>query len=71
MSDCSTRAYGVPSCERGVLYEIKRPSLKKLGEVHGEPPWTLEMPWPDALPAEAADYVGTVIVGGKKFEEVK
>lgn len=71
MSDCSTNAFAVPSCERGILHDPGRPSLKKLEELHGEPPWTLTLPWPDALPPEAVEFVGTVVVGGKRFEEVR
>lgn len=68
MSDCSTHAFDVPTCERGILHEPERPTLKRLAKVHGEPPWTLTMPYPDILPQEALEFIGTVNVGGVAFK---
>lgn len=71
MSNRSAGSFEVPVCERGKLKQPKNPSLKELAEMHGEPPWTLTLPWPEALPSEAVDFIGTLVIGGKRFEEVK
>lgn len=69
MSDCSTHAFDVPMCERGRIDQPRKPSLKELHQMHGEPPWTLTLPWPEALPIEAVEFLGTVVIGGKRFVE--
>ena len=69
MSDCSTNAFAVPMRKVGDKYEPEKPTLKKLGQLNGEPPWTLSLPFPEALPIEALDFIGVVEVGGKRFYE--
>lgn len=47
------------------------PTLKRLAELNGEPPWELEIPVPDMLPPEGVDFIGAVVMGGARFERVE
>lgn len=47
--------------------QYDRPTLKKLGTLYGEPPWTLEVPVPGALPDAALEHIGAIEMGGMRF----
>ena len=53
--------------ERGILRVPGRASLRRLVDANGEPPWTIEVPFPDILPKGALGNIGTVIIGGAVF----
>ena len=63
MSDCTKAGR--------VSYDIARPSLKKLYDLHGEPPWELHVPDGGVLPDEAVPFVGTLVWRGVRFERVR
>lgn len=59
---------GMPMAERGILREPGRASLRRLVEMHGEPPWTLHA---DCMIApELMALVGFVEMGGELFVRV-
>ena len=66
MSDYSTRAFSVP-----VVHEPNRPSLKKMTETLGNPPWTVEVDDYSALPDECTGLVGTIVWRGVRFKRVR
>lgn len=45
----------------------EKPTLKRLAELNGEPPWTLDIPYPDILPEEAIGLIGSVRMNGVVF----
>lgn len=51
----------------GILSVPEKPTLKRLAELNGEPPWTLEVPVPDMLPDGAIDLIGAIRMGGAVF----
>jgi len=52
---------------KGVLRVPETPSMGRLYRLYGEPPWTMEVPYPDILPKEALGNIGTVIIEGAVF----
>lgn len=67
MSDCSTNSFKVPTCKPGARLEVEKPSLKKLAQLNGNPPWTLTVPYPEILPDEALDFIGCLEMNGVCF----
>jgi len=50
------------------LKEPERPTLRKLREKNGDPPWALEVPDYGLIPPECSDLVGTLVWRGIKFD---
>ena len=57
MSDCTNGGRNIP----------EKPTLRRLIDVHGEPPWVYSMPWPESLPPEAAELIVAVELGDVRF----
>jgi len=63
MSDCSTHAFDVPLCERGIVHHPQKPSMEKLVELYGEPPWMLQLD----CSSDFIDHVEAIEMGGVRF----